>query len=206
MYFEYFRGVQNWIFSLKIKINRKFWFYGYSSIKVYINTFVFNLVFFYVNSCLSTQRGAFAFIFNIFERFKSEYFPLKWKEKSIKIALFVIWYFFMKIHIWAHMVEPLDSFLIFSRGKKSEFFSLKSEFRLYIYSSIKVYKYTFVFNLVLFYQISCLCTQGGVFAFISKYFQRFKSEYFPLKSKEIVIFLFIYTRLSKSINIPLSLI
>ena len=47
---------------------------------------------------------------------------------------------------------------------------------------------------------------GGAFAFISNSFKGFQSEFFPLKSKEIVNVGFIYTRLSKSIKIPLILI
>ena len=156
--FGNFQRGQKWFFSLKIKRNREIRLYIYSSIKVYKNTFVWNLVIFYENSCLSTQLWAVAFISNIFEGFKSEFFPLK------------------------------------------------SEFRLNIYSSIKVYKKTFIYNLVIFYENSCLSTQVGADAFISNIFDGLKSELLPLNSLEISNFGFIYTRLSKSIKISLFLI
>ena len=130
IHFLNFRGVQKWILSLKIKRNRDFRLLLYSSIKVYKYTVVFNLAFLYQNSCLSIQGGPLAFISEIFEGFKSEFFPLKSKEfeifgffytrlsKSIKIPLFLIKYFSMKIHVWAYTGDPLHSFPKFSRGSK----------------------------------------------------------------------------------------
>ena len=136
---NFFKGFQSEFLPWKSKEIPDFRLYIYSSIKVYKNTFVFNLVFLYEMSSLSKQAGVFAFISNIFKGFKSEFFPQKSKEipnfvfiytrlsKSTKIPLFLIQYFCMKCHLWAYKGDPLHSFLIFSRVSKVNFFNWKSK-------------------------------------------------------------------------------